>query len=85
MVENYPEQMSTANIILTSNIKTLANENEKILNFNTLSKLGWKYFDNSTIMCLRMLAKIGTLKIAFAGFDGFKENEDVVYFINNIT
>ncbi|MEG2719565.1 MAG: hypothetical protein RSA55_08510, partial [Clostridia bacterium] len=34
---------------------------------------GWKHFDNSAILCLRMLKKLGTSHITLAGFDGYNE------------
>ena len=61
--------------IITSNIKTVnSNRDEIIVNYNTLIKRGWKHFDNSMIMCLRLLAKLNVTDIAIAGFDGYFGN-----------
>lgn len=67
---------SKINKIITSNIKTLENENEIILNFSLLIKKGWKYFDNSMILLLRLLDKLGVTTIAIAGFDGFDPHKN---------
>ncbi len=58
--------------IITSNITTQKKNNEFIINYNQLIKRGWKYFDNSTIMILRLLSKYNIQNIAIAGFDGYK-------------
>lgn len=65
--------------IITSNIKTTADKNEYIVNFNKIMKLGWKYFDNSTIMAMRLLEKLGVLSINIAGCDGYNETGKLSY------
>ncbi len=65
--------------IVASNIKTNADENEMIVNFNSLVKRGWEHFDNSGIMCLRLLDKLQITDIAIAGFDGFKDGYEESY------
>lgn len=57
--------------ILTSNIKTTGKEKEFIVNFSLLIKRGWEHFDNSTILCLRLLNRLHVKSVALAGFDGF--------------
>lgn len=59
--------------IVSSNIKTEAEENELLVNFNHLIKRGWEHFDNSGIMCLRLLNKLHISRVALAGFDGFED------------
>lgn len=64
-----------AQLIVTSNIRDheqLA-KSPYVLNYTELIKRGWKHFDNSTILCLRMLKKLGTSHITLAGFDGYNE------------
>ncbi len=68
-----PEIFAKAKKIITSNIKTEAQKDEILVNFNNLIKLGWKYFDNSTIMMLRLLEQLNIKSIAIAGFDGLDE------------
>lgn len=70
-------------VITTSNIR-VAGHGEKVVNFNLLAKLGWRFFDNSTIMCLRLCSKIGVHEIAFAGFDGFSESSEGPFYANRI-
>lgn len=65
--------------IITSNITTQTFKNTYIINYNTLMKLGWKYFDNSTIMALRLLAKLEVASVSFAGFDGYEESNNDSY------
>ena len=65
---------SSALKIITSNIKTEGEKDELIVDYNTLIKRGWKYFDNSMIMCLRLLDKLNVSDIALAGFDGYQGN-----------
>lgn len=43
-------------------------------------KRGWDHFDNSGIMCLRLLNKLHvTTQVALAGFDGFGDSYDENY------
>ncbi|MDE7247123.1 MAG: aldolase catalytic domain-containing protein [Lachnospiraceae bacterium] len=65
--------------IVSSSIKTVPAENEMIVNFNLLVKRGWDHFDNSGIMCLRLLNKLHVSQIALAGFDGFGNSYDENY------
>ncbi|WP_343338763.1 4-hydroxy-2-oxovalerate aldolase [Terrisporobacter petrolearius] len=64
------------NKILTSNVKVDKLNNEKIINFKDLAKVGWKYFDNSTILLLRLLNKLKVKDIYIAGFDGFFKGQN---------
>ena len=78
--ETRGEVMRRARVILTSNIKRDAAEKEFVVNFNLLCKLGWQFFDNACIMALRLMAKLRAAKIAFAGFDGFPEDDNTKSF-----
>lgn len=69
--EIYPELFYQYPKIIASNIKTIPEEGETIVNFNLLVKRGWSHFDNSGIMCLRLLNKLHINSVALAGFDGF--------------
>ena len=42
-----------------------------VVSFIGLVKCGWEHLDNSTIMLLRLLDKLGISEIAIAGFDGY--------------
>jgi 4-hydroxy 2-oxovalerate aldolase len=63
-------------IVITSNIKS-HNNNDIIVNYESLIMREGKYFDNSTIMLLNLLRKLNVRKLSIAGFDGYiagKEN-----------
>ena len=64
---------------MLSNIKTEANKNEIIVNFNHAIKRGWEHFDNAVICCLRFLDKLNVENVALAGFDGFKTKYNESY------
>ncbi len=70
--EIYSEQFYNNKRIVASNIKTVPEENELVVNFNFLVKRGWEHFDNSGIMCLRLLNKLRVSHVALGGFDGFE-------------
>lgn len=84
--ENYSQIFEKTKKIITSNVSTTKNTHEFIINYNTLIKRGWHYFDNSTIMCLRLLSKLSIKDIAIAGFDGYSldNNETCNYIDKNI-
>ena len=77
------ESMSGKMVVLTSNIRDAA-MGERVVNFNLIAKHGWRYFDNSAIMALRLLAKLGARDIAFAGFDGFPVESAEAFYANRI-
>lgn len=77
--EIYPQLFYSFPKIVASNVKTRAEENEMLVNFNLLVKRGWQHFDNSGIMCLRLLNKLHVSKVALAGFDGFEDSHDKSY------
>lgn len=67
----YQKTFGASRKIIASNIKTEPRENEWIVNFNQLIKRGWEHFDNSGIMCLRLMNRLRVQKVVIAGFDGF--------------
>lgn len=77
--EIYEEQFKNTRKILLSSIKTDADDNEIIINFNRVVKRGWEYFDNAVIDCLRLMDRLHVEKIAIAGFDGFKHKYNESY------
>mgnify|MGYP004621908307 CR=1 FL=1 len=70
--EIFPDVFQSTSKIITSNVKTVGDEREYVVNFNLLVKRGWEHFDNSGIMCLRLLNKLHVTDVAMAGFDGFE-------------
>ncbi len=59
-------------IIVSSNIKTLAAQNEMIVDYRSLLKFGWVNIDSSAILLLRLLLKCGVQDVYIAGLDGYK-------------
>ena len=74
-----PEIFENTTKIITSNLTTQILRNSYTINYNTLMKLGWKYFDNSTIMALRLLAKLKVDSVNLAGFDGYTPDKNDAY------
>ncbi len=63
--------------IISSNIKNNSdNHNEIIVSFSKLIKCGWEHLDNSGLMLLRLLDRIGVIEIAIAGFDGYSYSSE---------
>lgn len=65
-------------VIVSSNVKS-DDKNDIIVNYHSLINWGYKYFENSTIMLLNLLKRIGPKKIVIAGFDGFSEDVEKNY------
>ena len=72
--EIYPNLFNRHHRIVASNIKVIPEANESIVNYNLLVKRGWEHFDNSGIMCLRLLNKVHAKEVVLAGFDGFDDD-----------
>ena len=70
--------------IVTSNIKTEADQNELIVSFNELIKCGWNNIDNSTMMLLRLLDRLDLHSIVIAGFDGYDMDVTKNYASDNL-
>lgn len=77
--EIYPEQFNDTEKILLSNIKTISDKKEIIINFNRVVKRGWEHFDNAVINCLRLMDKLKPESVSIAGFDGFKHKYNESY------
>ncbi|HEB9434155.1 TPA: aldolase catalytic domain-containing protein [Campylobacter coli] len=67
-------------IILTSNIKKEALNDEIIVNYLPLIKYGWINLDASILLALRLLLRQGASEFIFAGFDGFFADGDENYY-----
>lgn len=66
-------------IIMTSNIKTLAESKEMIVNYGSLIKYGWVNIDSSAILLIRLLLKCGVSQVFVAGLDGYKKFGQAFY------
>lgn len=72
---NYLEKKRVGRkVIVSSNIN--AENDDIVVNYHSLINRGYKYFENSTIMLLNLLKRIGVGCITIAGFDGFIINEN---------
>ena len=56
-------------IMITSNVPLKMNE--MVINYFDVIKGEWKYRDNSTLMLLRILQRLGVDNIGIVGFDGY--------------
>lgn len=65
-------------LLVTSNVR-VDDAQASAFNYSDYVKHGWKYFDNSAIICMRILQKAGAKRIALAGFDGYHENGENNY------
>lgn len=70
--EAFGKEFKEHSKILLSNIKTEAESDELIVNFNSVIKRNWEHFDNAILCNLRLLLKLDVKEVALAGFDGFK-------------
>ena len=77
--EVYPKQFNAVQKILLSNIKTLPDDKEIIVNFNRVIKRGWEHFDNAVINALRLLDRLHVQNVSLAGVDGFKHKYNESY------
>lgn len=66
-------------VIMTSNIKTIPEENEMIVNYSSLIKYGWVNIDSSAILLIRLLLKCGVSQVFVAGLDGYKKFGQAFY------
>ena len=67
-MDAHGDKMEEIYRIITSNID--ANE-RLVINYNELIRRKWKYYDNSTIMFLWLMATLRPQRISFVGFDGY--------------
>lgn len=63
-------------IIATSNVESMYRKFDYIVNRAPLLESGEKIKDNSFLMLLKILERIGATKVVCAGFDGYSEVED---------
>lgn len=77
--EAYPDLFCRYKKILSSNIKTKGEKDERVVHYHRLVKRGWEHFDNAGMMCLRLMDKLGAVHVALAGFDGFAREHEKSY------
>ncbi len=57
--------------IFTSNLDFAKTEDDYVISYKRILKCGWENMDNSTILLLRLLDKLGVSSVGIAGFDGY--------------
>lgn len=67
----HQQKFSSTKKILLSNIKTVPDGEEIIINYNRVIKRGWEHFDNAVITALRLCDILCINSVAMVGFDGF--------------
>ena len=65
------EHFNNVKKIVTSNVMRDLEESHEIVSFVKLIKCGWEHLDNSMILLLRLLDRVGVEKVSIAGFDGY--------------
>lgn len=76
--EHVVEKRKNRNVIISSNIKS-DSKGDYIINYDSLINRGYTYFENSTIMLLKLLVKLNPRRITIAGFDGFNPDLEANY------
>ena len=77
--EVYKDQFKQTRKILLSNIKRDALDDEIIINYESVIKRKWVYFDNAIITCLRLMNRLAVKRVGVAGLDEFRSNYNESY------
>ena len=72
----HAERNSTTEIIATSNVTKAEGDFDYVLNYGSLIDRSTEIIDNSLVMLLKAMIKIGVRKINLAGFDGYSKRAD---------
>ena len=75
-LEVYSDVLENTELIFTSNLLRSVEESSlkkepQYINYNDLVIRGWVHFENSVIMCLRLIDKLDATSVFIAGFDGY--------------
>ena len=70
--DKYKDQCIDVKSVVTSNVATENNE-DLVINYDSYIDRTEEYSDNTSLMLLKVLQRIGITSFAIAGFDGFKE------------
>ena len=71
--DKYKEQRNKLQSVITSNVES-DNDNDIVVNYDSYVDRTEEYSDNTSLMLLRVLQRIGINSYYIAGFDGFSEN-----------
>lgn len=83
MAELMEPESNRIKVIATSNVTKAKGVFSYVLNYSTLIDPETDIPDNSLVMLLRMLRKVGVVDVALAGFDGYSAS-DMNYFNTNM-
>ena len=78
--EKYRELREKVQSVITSNVES-DNENDLVVNYDSYTDRTEEYSDNTSLMLLRVLQRIGITSYSIAGFDGFSDQAN--YFKQN--
>lgn len=78
--EKYKELRGKVQSVITSNVES-DNKNDLVVNYDSYTDRTEEYSDNTSLMLLRVLQRIGITAYSIAGFDGF--SDQVNYFKQN--
>ena len=70
--KKYKELRHKLPSIVTSNVE-VDNDNDLVVNYDSYINRTEEYSDNTALMLMRVLQRLGIISYAIAGFDGFKE------------
>ena len=63
--------------IVLSNVEY--GKDDIVINFRSVIKRGWNYYDNAMICALRLLERLNVKDVYISGFDGFKHQYNLSY------
>lgn len=70
--------------IFTSNLDFAKTKDDYVISYKRILKCGWENMDNSTILLLRLLDKLGVKSVGIAGFDGYDYVQTANYSITDM-
>lgn len=75
----FASELNTQNLIITSNLLDDIPNAKFVVSWNELTYHDGVYCDDSTLMLLNLMKRLGVKKVSFVGFDGFQRNENNFY------
>jgi len=81
--EEFADLLDTQNAVFTSNIKDVP-AGAMLVNYSDLTNPSPDASDNSGIMVLKLLIKLGIKQVALAGYDGFSRNQANNYALKSL-
>lgn len=79
LAEKAMKRQHDIRVIATSNITDVRDSFDYVLNYASLIDTEAEIHDNSFLMFINVLLKMGIRKVYLAGFDGYKKDEDNYY------